>query len=118
MEKEKKPNGYFLIKEVANITQLHPQTLRYYEKIGLVKPHRSQGNVRLYSLEDIERIKKIKVFTQDLGVNLAGVEVIFKLTEQIEELQKEKDKIKEQLEVKNNKIDTEPPVKERRRKIK
>ena len=112
MEEEKKPDQYLFIREVASITQLHPQTLRNYEKWGLVKPRRSEVNVRLYSLEDVEKIKKIKVFTQDLGINLAGVEVIFKLTEQIEELQKERDDIKKQLEEKNKKIDTEPPVKE------
>ena len=103
MEEEKKPDQYLFIREVASITQLHPQTLRNYEKWGLVKPRRSEGNVRLYSLEDVEKIKKIKVFTQDLGINLAGVEVIFKLTEQIEELQKERDDIKKQLEEKNKK---------------
>ena len=88
MVENKKTERYFFIREVASITQLHPQTLRNYEKWGLVKPHHSQGNVRLISVEDVERIKKIKVFTQDLGINLAGVEVIFRLTEQIEELQR------------------------------
>ncbi|MDI3542400.1 MAG: MerR family transcriptional regulator, heat shock protein HspR [Candidatus Atribacteria bacterium] len=109
MKKEKKFERYLFIKEVASITHLHPQTLRYYEKMGLIEPCRSQGNIRLYSLEDVEKIKKIKVLTQDLGVNLAGVEVIFKLTEQIEELRKERDEIKKQLE-KKSKIDIEPSV--------
>jgi len=111
MEKEKKSEQYLFIKEVAKITQLHPQTLRYYEKMGLIEPHRSRGNIRLYSLEDVERIKKIKVLTQDLGVNLAGVEVIFKLTEQIEELRRERDEIKRQLEEKS-KVNIEPSVKQ------
>lgn len=111
MEKEKRSERYLFIKEVASITQLHPQTLRYYEKMGLIEPRRSRGNIRLYSLEDVERIKKIKVLTQDLGVNLAGVEVIFKLTEQIEELRKEEDEIRKQLE-KKSKIDIDPSVKQ------
>ncbi|HOQ67964.1 MAG TPA: MerR family transcriptional regulator [Candidatus Atribacteria bacterium] len=102
----KKTERYFFIREVASITQLHPQTLRNYEKWGLVKPHRSQGNVRLYSVEDVERIKKIKVFTQDLGINLAGVEVIFRLTEQIEELQREREEMRKQLEERDRKTGT------------
>lgn len=75
---------YFTIKMVAELTKIHPQTLRYYEKVGLIKPQRSKGGIRLYRKEDIERIIKIKTLTQDMGVNLAGVEVILKLTEQIE----------------------------------
>ncbi|HPU08083.1 MAG TPA: MerR family transcriptional regulator [Candidatus Atribacteria bacterium] len=106
MVENKKTERYFFIREVASITQLHPQTLRNYEKWGLVKPHRSQGNVRLYSVEDVERIKKIKVFTQDLGINLAGVEVIFRLTEQIEELQREREEMRKQLEERDRKTGT------------
>ena len=106
MVENKKTERYFVIREVASITQLHPQTLRNYEKWGLVKPHRSQGNVRLYSVEDVERIKKIKVFTQDLGINLAGVEVIFRLTEQIEELQREREEMRKQLEERDRKTGT------------
>ncbi|MGQ9472799.1 MAG: heat shock protein transcriptional repressor HspR [Candidatus Caldatribacteriaceae bacterium] len=81
---------YFTIKMVAELTKAHPQTLRYYEKMGLIKPQRSRGGIRLYSKEDIERIIKIKTLTQDMGVNLAGVEVILKLTEQIEAFRAEK----------------------------
>ncbi len=106
MVENKKTERYFFIREVASITQLHPQTLRNYEKWGLVKPHRSQGNVRLYSVEDVERIKKIKVFTQDLGINLAGVEVIFRLTEQIEALQREREEMRKQLEERDRKTGT------------
>jgi MerR family transcriptional regulator/heat shock protein HspR len=67
--------------------ELHPQTLRRYERIGLVSPARSPGNVRLYSPNDVERLRKICRLTDELGVNLAGVEVIMRLTQTIEELQ-------------------------------
>lgn len=77
----------YIISVVASMLDLHPQTLRHYERIGLVMPARSGGNVRLYSANDIERLRKITRLTDDLGVNLAGVEVILRLTRTIEELQ-------------------------------
>lgn len=80
---------YFTIRMVSEMTKIHPQTLRYYEKAGLLKPERGKGGVRLYKREDIEKVMKIKTLTQDMGVNLAGVEVIFKLTEQLEALRTE-----------------------------
>jgi len=69
---------------------LHPQTLRMYEREGLVKPHRA-GKNRLYSDRDIERVRRIQEYTQTMGVNLAGVEVILRLLDQMEELQRELD---------------------------
>ncbi|MEN3185406.1 MAG: MerR family transcriptional regulator [Atribacterota bacterium] len=80
---------YFTIRMVSEMTKIHPQTLRYYEKAGLLKPERGKGGMRLYKREDIETVIKIKTLTQDMGVNLAGVEVIFKLTEQLEALRVE-----------------------------
>lgn len=80
---------YFTIRMVSEMTKIHPQTLRYYEKAGLLKPERGKGGARLYKREDIEKVMKIKTLTQDMGVNLAGVEVIFKLTEQLEALRTE-----------------------------
>jgi len=77
----------YVISVAAKLVNLHPQTLRHYERIGLVTPARSEGNVRLYSDQDIERLRKIVRLTDDLGVNLAGVEVILNMTEQIEEMQ-------------------------------
>lgn len=79
----------YVISVAAKLVNLHPQTLRHYERIGLVTPARSDGNVRLYSDRDIERLRKIVRLTDDLGVNLAGVEVILKMAEQIEELQEQ-----------------------------
>lgn len=80
---------HHLISVVARLVNLHPQTLRHYETLGLVVPQRSQGNIRLYSPRDIERLRKITRLTQELGVNLAGVEIILRLSEQLEALQAE-----------------------------
>jgi MerR family transcriptional regulator/heat shock protein HspR len=79
----------YVISVAAQLVDLHPQTLRYYERIGLVVPARSPGNMRLYSQNDIERIRKICRLTDDLGVNLAGVDVILRLTETLEQMQAE-----------------------------
>ncbi|MBN2305813.1 MAG: MerR family transcriptional regulator [Anaerolineae bacterium] len=77
----------YTIGVVARMVDLHPQTLRNYEQGGLVIPQRSAGNIRLYSQREVERLKKINRLTQELGVNLAGVEVILRMTDQIEMLQ-------------------------------
>ena len=77
----------YTIGVVARMVDLHPQTLRNYEQIGLVVPRRTAGNIRLYSQREVERLHKINRLTQDLGVNLAGVEIILRLTGQIEDLQ-------------------------------
>jgi MerR family transcriptional regulator/heat shock protein HspR len=77
----------FVISVAARLVEMHPQTLRYYERAGLVKPKRSRGSIRLYSERDIERLKKIARLIDDLGVNLAGVEVIIHLTEKLELMQ-------------------------------
>ncbi|MCZ7540862.1 MAG: helix-turn-helix transcriptional regulator [Anaerolineae bacterium] len=71
----------------AQMVDLHPQTLRNYEQLGLVVPQRSEGNRRLYSAAEVERLRKISRLTQELGVNLAGVEVILHMADQIESLQ-------------------------------
>jgi MerR family transcriptional regulator/heat shock protein HspR len=77
----------FVISVAARLVEMHPQTLRYYERAGLVKPKRSRGSIRLYSQHDIERLRKIARLVDDLGVNLAGVEVILNLTEKVQALQ-------------------------------
>ena len=77
----------FFIGVVAEITGAHLQTLRNYERIGLLRPGRSAGDVRMYSRRDVERVRRIRRLTQDLGVNLAGVEVILNLTEKLEQMQ-------------------------------
>ena len=77
------------ISVVAQMVETHPQTLRTYERMGLISPQRAGNNIRLFTEEDIERVRRIQHLTQDLGVNLAGVEVVFKLLREIERMQKE-----------------------------
>jgi MerR family transcriptional regulator/heat shock protein HspR len=76
-----------MISAVAEQYQLHPQTLRLYEREGLLKPSRSEGNTRLYTQEDLERLEVILKLTRDLGVNLAGVEIILNMREKMSEMQ-------------------------------
>lgn len=87
----------YVISVAARLVHMHPQTLRYYERAGLVKPTRSRGHIRLYSQSDIELLRKIARLTDSLGVNLAGVEVILRLTETLTQLQVELEKHKIQL---------------------
>lgn len=79
----------YSISVAAKMLDLHPQTLRHYEKRGLIQPERTKGNSRLYSLRDIERLRKICRLVEDLGVNLAGVEVILNLLDRVDQLQQE-----------------------------
>src|SRR5947209_6456273 len=81
------PNAAFVISVAARLLGVHEQTLRYYERAGLVEPARSKGRIRLYSLHDLERVRQIRRFTDDMGVNLAGVEVIMRLTDHIHQLE-------------------------------
>ena len=74
---------------VAKTYGIHPQTLRMYEREGLLKPSRTDGNTRLYSQNDVERLQSILSLTRDLGVNLAGVDLIMKLREQMETMQED-----------------------------
>lgn len=82
----------YVISIAARLVNMHPQTLRYYERAGLINPTRSRGRIRLYSQRDIERLRKIVRLTDSLGVNLAGVEVILRLTERLEQVQIELEK--------------------------
>jgi MerR family transcriptional regulator/heat shock protein HspR len=77
----------YVISVAARLVEMHPQTLRYYERAGLLKPTRSLGKIRLYSQREIERLRKIARLTSELGVNLAGVEIIMDLTERLDKLQ-------------------------------
>src|SRR6059058_107052 len=87
----------FVISVAARLLNVHPQTLRYYERAGLISPSRSRGNIRLYSTRDIERAQQIKRLIEDLGVNLAGVEVIMKLTERMREMELEINALRSEL---------------------
>ena len=88
----------YVISVAARLVNMHPQTLRYYERAGLVNPTRSRGRIRLYSQTDINRLRKIARLTDQLGVNLAGVEVILRLIERLEAAQRELEKHQIQLE--------------------
>ena len=88
----------FVISVAARMLNVHPQTLRYYERAGLIAPSRSRGNIRLYSLEDIQRALQIKRLVEDLGVNLAGVEVIMRLTDRLREQEAELQELRARLE--------------------
>ena len=79
----------FVISVAARIVGVHAQTLRHYERAGLIWPSRTMGRQRLYSMADIERIRRLRALTEDMGVNLAGAEVALKLMARIEELEDE-----------------------------
>jgi MerR family transcriptional regulator, heat shock protein HspR len=81
--------AYYMISAVARKYNIHPQTLRLYEREGLLKPSRTEGNTRLYSEEDLQQLETILSLTRDLGVNLAGVEIILTMRERMELMQRE-----------------------------
>src|ERR1051325_11709177 len=85
----KKRAKTFTISAVAEEFDVHPQTLRLYEREGLLKPSRSEGNTRLYTDSDLERLELILSLTRDLGVNLAGVEIILNMREKMDSMQRE-----------------------------
>ena len=86
---KKTGKAFYMISAVAQKYNIHPQTLRLYEREGLLKPSRTEGNTRLYSEEDLERLETILSLTRDLGVNLAGVEIILNMRGKIEQMQHE-----------------------------
>ena len=86
MAKQKSKAAY-MISAIAEQYEIHPQTLRLYEREGLLKPSRSEGNTRLYTDADIERLEVILHLTRDLGVNLAGVEIILNMREKMDQMQ-------------------------------
>src|SRR5712671_3385036 len=89
MTKKQGKAAYYMISAVAQKYNIHPQTLRLYEREGLLKPSRTEGNTRLYSEEDLEQLETILTLTRDLGVNLAGVEVILNMRRKIQLMQGE-----------------------------
>ena len=89
MKGKKQQPGYFSISIVAKTYDIHPQTLRMYEREGLLQPSRTEGNTRLYSQRDVERLETILNLTREFGVNLAGVDLIIKLREQIDRMQED-----------------------------
>ena len=98
MERKKKGKAAYMISSVAETYSIHPQTLRLYEREGLLKPSRSDGNTRLYTQEDLERLELILNLTRDLGVNLAGVEVVLNMRQRMEDMQGEMQQFIEYIE--------------------
>jgi MerR family transcriptional regulator/heat shock protein HspR len=89
---------YFVISVAARMVGMHAQTLRYYERAGLLQPSRSQGRRRMYSIGDINRLREIQRLINDLGVNLAGVDVIFRMRERILEIEQELEATRRELQ--------------------
>jgi MerR family transcriptional regulator, heat shock protein HspR len=85
----KRAKAGYMISAVAELYKLHPQTLRLYERVGLLKPSRSQGNTRLYTDGDLERLEVILTLARDMGVNLAGIEIILNMREKMVEMEKQ-----------------------------
>jgi len=88
----------YVISVAASMVGLHAQTLRYYERAGLLRPSRSRGRIRLYSLADIARVRQIQRLINDLGVNLAGAEVVLRMNRQMQEMQQEIDALRQELQ--------------------
>ncbi len=86
--KAKRKSGY-MISSVSEMYGIHPQTLRLYEREGLLRPSRSEGNTRLYTQDDLERLETILNLTRELGVNLAGIEIILNMREKMGDMQRE-----------------------------
>ena len=92
-KKMKRGKAFFSISAVSKMLTVHQQTIRFYEKEGLIQPKRSDGNTRMFTEEDIEKLEEIIHLTHQLGINLAGVEMIFKLRKKIEKMQKDMNKL-------------------------
>ena len=86
---KKRAKAGYMISAVAELYKLHPQTLRLYERVGLLKPSRSQGNTRLYTDQDLERLDVILTLARDMGVNLAGIEIILNMRDKMIEMERQ-----------------------------
>src|SRR5471030_2417225 len=86
---KRKSKGAYMISAVAEMYEIHPQTLRLYEREGLLKPSRTEGNTRLYTDEDIQRLEFILSMARDLGVNISGMAIILQMRERMEEMQRQ-----------------------------
>jgi MerR family transcriptional regulator/heat shock protein HspR len=96
MERDIQPR--YVISIAAEMLGTQTYTLRYYEKVGIINPARSKGNIRLYSDMDIEVIRRVMTLMDELGVNLAGVEVILRMSQQIAQLQKNTEELEQEIE--------------------
>ena len=89
MATKRKSKGAYMISAVAEMYEIHPQTLRLYEREGLLLPSRSEGNTRLYTDEDLERLEFILNLARDLGVNIAGIAIVLQMRERMEEMNRQ-----------------------------
>jgi MerR family transcriptional regulator/heat shock protein HspR len=89
MATRRKSRGGYMISVVAEMYEIHPQTLRMYEREGLLRPSRSEGNTRLYTDEDLERLEFILNLARDLGVNIAGIAIVLQMRERMEEMNRQ-----------------------------
>jgi len=96
-DRESKPR--YVISVAASMVGIEAHTLRYYEKLGLIQPERSSGNLRLYSEEDVNRLRHIKALMSDCGVNLAGVEVALRLMQRMKEMQQQLEEMEKKISI-------------------
>ena len=89
MATKRKSKGAYMISAVAEMYEIHPQTLRLYEREGLLRPSRSEGNTRLYTDEDLERLEFILSLARDMGVNIAGIAIVLQMRERMEEMNRQ-----------------------------
>jgi MerR family transcriptional regulator/heat shock protein HspR len=89
--------GRYMISVAADLVGMHPQTLRIYEQKGLVRPKRTSGNTRLYSESDIQRLRLIQQLTTELGLNLAGVEMVLRLEDQLNRMQRRMERMEREM---------------------
>src|SRR5271167_2235097 len=89
MAAKRKTKGAYMISSVAEMYEIHPQTLRLYEREGLLKPSRTEGNTRLYTDEDLERLELVLSLARDLGVNISGIAIILQMRERMDEMQRQ-----------------------------
>ena len=87
----------YVISIAARKVGVRIQTLRYYERVGVIKPTRSRGNTRLYSEADVERLQRVRRLTEDLGINLAGVEVVLRMAERMAEMQRQIEEMEQEI---------------------
>ena len=114
---KKRAKAGYMISAVAELYKLHPQTLRLYERVGLLKPSRSQGNTRLYTDEDLQRLEVILALARDMGVNLAGIEIILNMREKMVEMERQMQQFAEFVEQELRRVASQPVVKAARNAI-
>ena len=106
-----------MISAVAELYKLHPQTLRLYERVGLLKPSRSQGNTRLYTDSDLERLDVILTLARDMGVNLAGIEIILNMREKMIEMERQMGEFARVVQQELSRVASRPPGQDPRHAI-